>query len=256
VELEAERLKQIDPIKADITYQKGLEQFPQSGLLLGSYANFLRDYRKDNIRAEDYYQRAINVDGNNVDLIQNYALFLAKVRKDYDRAEELYAKAILVDGNNARTIGAFASFLAKLKRDPKRAEEFYRKAMAADSGDPYIQASFAGFLLAQGREDEGMGYLTKLMGQSGNEETPNLALECWFYQLAHGPYDKRGVPLANLKRAIKSGKRRSGLILAPNVIKARQANHPDSPWLEKLASVINDEANANILDDWPTWKAS
>ena len=94
------------------------------------------------------------------------------------------------------------------------------------------------------------------MGQTGNEETPNLALECWFYQLAHGSFDRRGIPLANLKRAIKTGKRRSGLILAPNVTKARQSNHPDSPWLEKLAAVINDEANANTLDDWPTWKAS
>jgi Tfp pilus assembly protein PilF len=256
VELEAERLKHTDPTKADAIYAKGLEQYPQSGALLNSYANFLRDYRKDNVRAEDFYQKALAIDPDNVEILQHYAFFLARIRKDYDRAEELYNRALTVDPANSRLVATYASFLAKMRRDPKRAEECYHKALGSANGDPYIQASYAGFLLAQGREEEGLNALTKVLPQSAGDETPNLALETWFYLLAHGPADRRVQTLTDLKRALKAGRRRSGLILAPNILKARQSGHPDTPWLEKLAAVITDEANQNVLDDWQAWKAA
>jgi len=74
--------------------------------------------------------------------------------------------------------------------------------------------------------------------------------------LAHGSTEGRAQTLANMKRALKAGRRRSHLILAGNVARARQAGNPDHPWLEKLAAVINDEAALSILDDWPAWKAA
>ncbi len=254
VEMEAERLKHTDVVKADSVFAKGLEQFPQSSQLMNSYANFLRDYRKDNVRAEDFYQKALALDANNVELLQNYAFFLARVRKDFDRSEEFYQKALVVEPNNARLMATVASFLAKLKRDAKRAEESYLKALTMDEGDPYIQASYAGFLLAQGRDQEGMEALARVLPKPGSEETPNLALESWFYLLAHGPAESRAATLGSLKRAMKAGRRRPGLILTPNILKARQAGHPDSTWLEKLALAINDEASLNTLDDWQAWK--
>ena len=254
VELEAERLKHTDASRADTVYTRGLEQFPNSAPLLGSYANFLRDYRKDNVRAEDCYQKAIAADPNNIELLQNYAYFLARVRKDFDRAEECYNKGLVLEPHNARLMATLASFLAKMKKDPKRAEECYRKALAVDDTDPYLKASYAGFLLAQGRDEEGMAQLAKVLPQSAGDETPNLALESWFYLLAHGPAESRAQALADLKRALKAGRRRSGLVLLPNIVKARQAGHPDSSWLEKLAAVINEEANLTTLDDWPVWK--
>ncbi len=256
VELEAERLKHTEPGKADAVYVKGLEQFPHSGQLLNSYANFLRDFRKDNVRAEDYYQRALVADPNNVEILQNFAFFLARIRKDYDRAEDLYNKALTIDSENARLMATFASFLAKMRREPKRAEECYRRALTVDASDPYLQASYAGFMLAQGREEEGLAVLGKVLPQSAGEETPNLALESWFYLFANGPADRRTATLADLKRALKAGRRRPGLILTPNIARARQSTHPDTPWLEKLAAVINDESSLNVLDDWPAWKAA
>jgi Tfp pilus assembly protein PilF len=256
VEMEAERLKHADATKADSIYMKGLEQFPNSGQLLSSYANFLRDFRKDNVRAEEYYQRALACDAQNVDLLQNYAFFLARIRKDNDRADELYQKALAMDANNARLIATYASFLAKMRRDPKRAEDIYRRAVAIDAGDPYILAGYAGFLLAQGREEEGLAALGKVLPQLSTTEAPNLALESWFYLLAHGPVESRAKTLADLKRALKAGRRRPGLITTPNIARARQVGHPDSPWLEKLAAVISDEANLNVLDDWPAWKGA
>lgn len=256
VELETERLKQNDPLKADAVYAKGIEQFPNSSELLGSYANFLRDVRKDNVRAEDLYQRALTLDANNVELLQNYAFFLARIRKDFDKAEEFYSHALSLEPNNARLLATFASFLAKMRKDPKRAEEAYRRALAMDEADPYLLASYAGFLLAQGRDEDGMAVLARLMPQSGAEETPNLTLETGFYLLAHGPAEGRTHTIAQLKKALKAGRRRPGLILAPNIVKARQSGHPDSTWLEKLASVITDEANISVLDDWAAWKSA
>jgi Tfp pilus assembly protein PilF len=256
VEMETERLKQTDPLKADAVYAKGIEQFPNSSELLGSYANFLRDVRKDNVRAEDLYQRAVALDGNNVELLQNYAFFLARIRKDFDKAEEFYSHALSLEPGNARLVATFASFLAKMRKDPKRAEECYRRALAMDEADPYLLASHAGFLLAQGRDEEGMSLLTRLAAQAGSEETPNLTLETGFYLLAHGPAENRAQTLSQLKRALKTGRRRQGLILSPNIVKARQSGHPDSTWLEKLATVITDEANISILDDWAAWKSA
>ena len=254
VELETERLKHTDSAKADAIYSKGLEQFPSSAPLLHSYANFLRDFRKDNVRAEEFYQRALAADGNNVELLQNYAFFLARVRKDQERAEELYVRAMALEPGNARLIATFASFLAKMRRDGKRAEDAYKRAMALDAADPYLLASYSGFLLSQGRDEEGLAMLNKVLPQSGSEETPNLALESWFYLCAHGPLESRAKTLGDLKRSLKGGRRRSGLVLAPNIAKARQNGHPDTPWLEKLALVINDEANLTVLDEWPAWK--
>ena len=256
VELEAERLKQTEAMKADAVYQKGLEQFPGSAPLLGSYANFLRDFRKDNTRAEDYYQRALNADAANADLLQNYAFFLARVRKDLDKAEEMFGRAQALEPNNARIMAAFASFLAKMRREPKRAEDCFRRALTTDSGDPYLQSSFAGFLLSQGKEEEGLTWLNKVMAQTGGDDTPNLTLENGFYSLAHGPAENKAQTLTLIKKTLKAGKRRPGLILNSNVARARQAGHPDSPWLEKLAQVISDEANISILDDWPLWKSA
>lgn len=255
VEMEAERLKHTDPTKADAVYIRGLERFPDSGPLLASYASFLRDFRKDNARAEEQYQRALAADDKNVELLMDYAYFLARNRKELDRAEDYYNKALQVDGRNARVMGTYASFLAKMRRDPKRAEEMYQKAMAIDAADPYIMVNYAGFLLAQGRESDGMEILNKVLPQSASDETPNLALESWFYLFSNGPAASRSQALADMKRALKAGRRRPGLLLTPNIVRARQTNHPDYPWLEKLVAIITDEASVSSLEDWPAWKA-
>ena len=119
VELEAERLKHTEPARADAVYAKGLEQFPNTPPLLGAYANFLRDYRKDNVRAEEFYQRAIAADPNNVDLLQNYGFFLARVRKDLERAEDCYNKALAAEPNNARLMATLASFSGQDAQGPQ-----------------------------------------------------------------------------------------------------------------------------------------
>ncbi|MCF7669366.1 MAG: SIR2 family protein [Verrucomicrobia bacterium] len=254
IEVEADKIKAADATKADAIYVKGLEKYPDSPELLLSYANFLRDFRKDNIRAEEFYQKTLKLDAGNTDVLLNYAFFLAKVRKDLDKAEDMYERALKIDPEHARMVGTFASFLAKVRKDAKRAQEYYQRAISIDPSDPYIQVSYAGFLLAQGRDKEGITILNKVLPGVSDEETPHLALESWFYLLVSGPEDTRNGLVSDMKKVLESGHRRPGLMLSPNIARARQTSHPDVVWLEKLSAVINDEAKVEILQDWPAWK--
>ncbi|HEX4805304.1 MAG TPA: SIR2 family protein, partial [Conexibacter sp.] len=58
VELRARPLKESDPDAADAVYRAGLERIPNSVELLGNYAIFLENVRKDHDAAEDLYKRA------------------------------------------------------------------------------------------------------------------------------------------------------------------------------------------------------
>lgn len=59
VESEARRHTKTDPDHADQIYRAGLQDFPESASLLGSYAIFLSDIRSDHDSAESYFQRAL-----------------------------------------------------------------------------------------------------------------------------------------------------------------------------------------------------
>ncbi|MEK7814043.1 MAG: tetratricopeptide repeat protein, partial [Candidatus Desantisbacteria bacterium] len=92
VELEASAEQDIE--KRDKIYINGIKEFQKSHELLGNYALFLKNIRKDYDRAEEYYKRALELDPNDADYTGNYALFLHNIRKDYDRAEEYYKRAL------------------------------------------------------------------------------------------------------------------------------------------------------------------
>ncbi len=84
VELEASKFKKSDSQKADSIYKNGIKQFSQSAPLLGSYAIFLCDIRKDYDRAEEYYKRSLEADPNHANNLGNYSGFLL----GYGRMEE------------------------------------------------------------------------------------------------------------------------------------------------------------------------
>ena len=45
------------------------------------------------------WQRAIEANPNHARILGNYAVFLENVRRDYDRAEEMYRRATRTDPN-------------------------------------------------------------------------------------------------------------------------------------------------------------
>ncbi|MDD4615451.1 MAG: tetratricopeptide repeat protein [Caldisericia bacterium] len=90
-----------DNDKKEIIHQEGLREIQNNPYLMGSYANFLCDIRKDYNRAEEYYKKALELNPKNSDNLGNYANFLCHIRKDYDRAEEYYKKALELDPKNS-----------------------------------------------------------------------------------------------------------------------------------------------------------
>jgi Tfp pilus assembly protein PilF len=146
VELEAQPLKTTDPDRADAIYRSGLEQFPNSPELLGNYALFLDDVRKEADHAEEYYRRAVKAAPSDAPNLGNYAVFLENVRKDPDRAEEYYKRAVEADPTHALNLGNYAVFLENLRKDPDRAEEYYRRAVEADPTNALNLGNYALFL--------------------------------------------------------------------------------------------------------------
>ena len=74
--LRAIREEKSDPHKADKTYLNGIAKYNNSIPLLGNYANFLKNIRKDYDRAEGYYQKALEADPQHANNLGNYAGFL------------------------------------------------------------------------------------------------------------------------------------------------------------------------------------
>jgi tetratricopeptide (TPR) repeat protein len=254
VEMAASRTKHSDLAQTDQIYLDGLRLFPESVELMTYFANYLRDFRKDYNRAEECYRKAIATNAQYAPGLLNFALFLTWVRKDQDRAEEFYLRAIKADPVNARIVTTYANFLAKIRNDVKKASEYFQKALEMDSSDANIQLGFAGFLLALGEKDRGLGILERLREQAKPDQGPGLALEYGFYQLAHAEPERREAALKLLKTALKTGGRRPGLMLKANIRRAEREGFPEPSWLQKLAMVINDEANINVLEEWLAWK--
>jgi Tfp pilus assembly protein PilF len=152
--LEARRLEDSDPEKAQKTYQHGIEEFPKSSSLLGNFANFLSTQRKDFEQAEEYYQRALKVDPTNAANLANYANFLATQRKDFERAEEYYHRALATEPTNAYVLGNYAWFPATQRKDFDRAEEYYQRALTSEPTNALVLGRYAWFLATQRKDLE------------------------------------------------------------------------------------------------------
>ncbi|MDO8531419.1 MAG: tetratricopeptide repeat protein [Dehalococcoidia bacterium] len=144
--IQAGRLEKTDPEKAEALYLEGLKKLPDSAPLLGNYAIFLHQIRKDYNKAEEHYRRALAADPNNANTNCNYAIFLKNIRKDYNKAEEHYRRALTADPNLANTNGNYAIFLKDIRKDYDKAEEHYRRALTADPNNATNNGSYAFFL--------------------------------------------------------------------------------------------------------------
>ncbi len=124
-----EATKQDDMNKRDEIYLEGIRALPNSSELIGNYAVFLSDIRKEYDKAEELYKKAIELEPDGANWIGNYAIFLDKFRKEYDKAEELYKKAIELEPDGADWIGNYAIFLSDIRKEHDKAEELFKKAI-------------------------------------------------------------------------------------------------------------------------------
>ena len=141
-----------DPANAESIYEIGLKEFPSDKYLIGSYANFLYDVRKDYDKAEELYKKAIEIDPNYGINLGNYATLLYKVHKNYDKAETLYTKAIEIRSINAITLANYANFLYDVRKDYDKAEELYKKAIEIDPNYAVSLSNYANLLYSVRRK--------------------------------------------------------------------------------------------------------
>ncbi len=150
-------------------------------------------------------------------------------------------------------MGNYAILLQYIRHDYERADEYYRRALQADPQNANHLCNYAGFLLTQGKNKEGLEVLDKVVRLPEASEAGTVAAESWFYAFAHRPVEGRDEALRRLKRVLTNGARSPGWDFRPNICRARQDNHPDVLWLDKLAAVISGEADIAILEAWPSW---
>ena len=291
VELEARRHKQSNPGKVDKIYQAGLNKFERSPELLGSYANFLADERKDMDKAKEYYQRAIKVDPNHPVTLGNYAVFLKNERKDMNKAEVYYQRAIKVDPNNANNLGNYANFLVDERKDMDKAEEYYQRAIKVnpnhannldnyagflrlerkhmDKAEEYYQRSikvnpnhannlgnYAGFLLARGESARGLRLLEKTMESARRPDDDIVVLECQFYRYAHARAKEHRETLRAIRALLVAGIRSPGWNFSDNIERARSDGHRGVSLLKALDQVISKGGDLSELDAFDEWRRS
>ena len=254
VQVEASKFKKTNPDKANAIYSEGVKLYPDSAPLLGSYAIFLENIRKDYDKAEEYYKRALEVAPSNATTLCNYAIFLKNIRKDDDKAEEYYKRALEADPNNAANLGNYAIFLKDIRKDYGKAEQYYLRSLEAEPNSANKNGNYAGFLLSQGKNEQGCLFLEKAISLLPDSRIPGLAAEVWFYALCHWPNEKREGALINLKKILLDGDRSPDWDLSINVERVRQDGHPDIDWIEILADVITKGEDIKKLDIWPAWK--
>lgn len=156
---------------AEAMYKLAIEADPKDARGFGNYANFLRDVREDVDDAEAMYQRAIEANPKYANSLCNYANFLNDVRRDSDAAEAMYKRAIEADLNRANTLGSYAKFLKDVRKDFDAAEAMYKRAIEADPKYARILVSYANFLKNIRKDFDGAEAMYKRAIQAGSRRT-------------------------------------------------------------------------------------
>ena len=134
-----------DPAKREAIYREGLQDLPKSPQLIGYFALFLEEVRKNYKEAERLYRKALQLAPNDADNTANFAVFMES-RKKHDEAERLYRKALDLAPNDADNTGNFALFMQKVRKNFDEAELLFRKAVELDPKDAGAIGNLAAFL--------------------------------------------------------------------------------------------------------------
>ncbi len=222
--------------KRDGIYQDGIEENPGSPELIGNYASFLDNIRKDYDKAEELYKKAIHIDSEDVTNLGNYGLFLQGIRKDYDKAEELYKKAIHIDSEDVTKLGNYGLFLHFIRKDYDKAEELYKKVIQLDPEDPIAFTNYAQNYIAVRNFDKANALIKKAFNLNG-EKMNDVSLELWFCRYAifldeYKDADKE------IEKLLEKGIQSAGSELGHILEVAKELNHPDYKNLCELEKQI------------------
>ena len=275
---EVQASKETDADKQAAIYKEGLKDLPDSKELLGNYAVFLKNIRREYDKAEKYYRQALEADPKDANTLGNYALFLKSIRREYDEAEKYYRQALEADPKHANNLGNYALFLQQIRREYDEAEKYYRQALEADPKDANTLGNYALFLENIRREyDEAEKYYRQALEADpkhantlGNyvklkivqedysaakdllhksfefntaenyEATLELELQFYSYAIFPGEYpDSR----KKIEQLIDDGVRSPGWDLKGVLKVAKKHGHPDYPKLCEFERLITAREN-------------
>jgi len=204
-----------DPKKRKVAFESAIKSCPKSAVLLGLYANFMRDtfgdfkaaakmyheallldrfdatitgdsalladMRGQNYEAERLYKEALKLDPNNATITNNFANFLWYVRELPLSADSRYRRAAKLDPTSAEIAVDFATFLWNFVGSFSQAAVAYRNALSLDPKGARTLTSYAGFRLSLEYYDEALSMIKFARSMNGRE--PNqLAAILWFYE--------------------------------------------------------------------------
>ncbi|WP_417327224.1 tetratricopeptide repeat protein [Halarcobacter sp.] len=228
--------------EAENYYKKALDLDPNDVSYNGNYAIFLKNIKKDYEEAEIYYKKALDLDPNDAVYNGNYALFLNEIKKDYKEAENYYKKALDLDPNNANCNGNYAIFLITTKKDYENAEKYYKKALERNPNNANCNGNYASLLFIKGEKKLAKKYLENSfkLNENENENNSDLALELWFYVLAH--FQERFTEAKEkLDELLVKGYKSIGWDFSQNIERAKEDGHFNIEELEKYAKLITEE---------------
>ena len=142
---EALALEAVNANEAEDLYRNGVERFPDSPQVLGAFANFLVQHRKDETAAEAMYTRALAADPCNATALGNYANLL-RIQGHRDSAEEKYRAAIAADRQHAINLCNYSTFLWQVRGDHNAADGMFEKALQARPQRSETRELYSSFL--------------------------------------------------------------------------------------------------------------
>ena len=126
---------------------------------------------KDPAKAEELYAQAVKLAPANTAILGNYALFLTDIRKEHDRAQEYYERALKADPNNAAILGNYAgSQLAQGKREVGLAILTRARAGLATDSTPDLDVEVGFYAYAHRpapERDVALAHLKQLLIEKG-----------------------------------------------------------------------------------------
>jgi tetratricopeptide (TPR) repeat protein len=280
--LQATRIEEHEPERAEELYVSGIDQFPEAGLLKAEYAQFLM-WRGRSKEALEMVEKALDADPENVNLLRLKAHALG-ASGDLEQALEILGRAVDLAPRNLMVHGLYGMYLLMsgdrngaeqqleimLELQPseavelalvavllddlgehERASAFHQKAIQGLPENANARANFARCLIAMGQRDEALEQTNTALDLMPIAVRP-ARLEALFYAFVLDP-ERQNDGLAALKREIAGGVRASDWVFSDVVAFGEATVHPDSRWLQPLAEVIGAKREAKTLEPWQRW---
>ena len=191
-------------------------------------------------RKNKLYQEGMKAHPKSHELMGNYALFLKNMCKNYDKAEEYYQKSLALDPEGAIKNGNYAIFLKNIRNDYNKAEKHYQKALALDPDPAIGNSNYAQLLLITERKAEADKYMENAFAKIDTKTETDLALELWFYRLAHYPEFFEEAK-KELDRLLAEGHKSLDWHLDDNIKQAKKDGFKDIQLLKDYAKKITQE---------------